>query len=70
MDGEGFEPSKAEPPDLQSGAFDHFAIHPNRILHSIKLSCRAVYQDLNLESSFVCFQEFEYDALPVKLYLP
>lgn len=29
MDGEGFEPSKAEPPDLQSGAFDHFATHPN-----------------------------------------
>jgi hypothetical protein len=23
--GEGFEPPKAEPPDLQSGAFVHFA---------------------------------------------
>lgn len=32
---------------------------------SIKLSCRAVYQDLNLESSFVCLPEFEYDALPL-----
>lgn len=32
MDGEGFEPSKAEPPDLQSGAFVHFAIHPNKNL--------------------------------------
>ena len=25
---EGFEPSKAEPPDLQSGAFGHFATDP------------------------------------------
>ena len=58
MDGEGFEPSKAEPPDLQSGAFDHFAIHP-------KKSYRAVYLDLNQESSFVYLPEFEYDALPL-----
>nr|DAX89741.1 MAG TPA: hypothetical protein [Caudoviricetes sp.] len=29
-----------------------------------------MHQDSNLESSFVCFPEFEYDALPIKLYLP
>src|SRR6266566_5238061 len=26
---EGFEPSKAEPPDLQSGPFDHFGTRPD-----------------------------------------
>lgn len=28
MDGKGFEPSKASPPDLQSISFDHSGIHP------------------------------------------
>ena len=29
MDGEGFEPSKAEPTDLQSAPFGHSGTHPN-----------------------------------------
>ena len=29
MDGEGFEPSKAVPTDLQSAPFGHSGIHPN-----------------------------------------
>jgi hypothetical protein len=28
VEGEGFEPSKAEPVDLQSTPFGHFGIHP------------------------------------------
>ncbi len=28
VDGEGFEPSKAEPSDLQSDPFDHSGTHP------------------------------------------
>ena len=28
MDGEGFEPSKASPTDLQSAPFGHSGIHP------------------------------------------
>ena len=30
--GEGFEPSKAEPTDLQSAVFDRFTIHPRNLL--------------------------------------
>ena len=30
--GEGFEPSKAEPTDLQSAVFDRFTIHPSHLL--------------------------------------
>ena len=30
MDGEGFEPSKAVPTDLQSAPFGHSGIHPLR----------------------------------------
>ena len=29
MDGEGFEPSKAVPTDLQSAPFGHSGIHPD-----------------------------------------
>ena len=31
MGAEGFEPSKAEPPDLQSGPFDHFGTRPDSL---------------------------------------
>ena len=30
VEGEGFEPSKAEPPDLQSGPFDRLGTPPER----------------------------------------
>jgi hypothetical protein len=41
MGGAGFEPAKAEPPDLQSGPFGRLGIHPSWILSSLRarLSC-------------------------------
>ena len=40
MDGEGFEPSKAVPTDLQSAPFGHSGIHPNYLLlYIVSLSC-------------------------------
>ena len=41
MDGEGFEPSKAVPTDLQSAPFGHSGIHPfiYRRDNSIKSKC-------------------------------
>src|SRR5258708_162164 len=34
MGGAGFEPAKAEPPDLQSGPFGRLGIHPDRTRRS------------------------------------
>ena len=35
MDGEGFEPSKAVPTDLQSAPFGHSGIHPYMLSFNI-----------------------------------
>ena len=37
MDGEGFEPSKAVPTDLQSAPFGHSGIHPYKNLFALTL---------------------------------
>ena len=44
MGGAGFEPAKAEPPDLQSGPFGRLGIHPSWILSSPRasLSCHVM----------------------------
>ena len=36
MDAEGFEPSKAEPADLQSAHFDRLYTHPKTFHHTLK----------------------------------
>ena len=50
VEGEGFEPSKAEPSDLQSDPFNHSGTPPKRtsfsfmrILKSIALAMRVLY---------------------------
>lgn len=37
VEGEGFEPSKAEPPDLQSGPFDRLGTPPERAPDSAEI---------------------------------
>ena len=43
MDGEGFEPSKAVPADLQSVPFGHSGIHPYKIKLTITLAFQPRY---------------------------
>src|SRR5512134_247848 len=45
VEGEGFEPSKAEPTDLQSAPFDRSGTPPNETGHysKISFSCQTTY---------------------------
>ncbi|KTD61013.1 hypothetical protein Lsha_1260 [Legionella shakespearei DSM 23087] len=43
VEGEGFEPSKAEPSDLQSDPFDRSGTPPKRTLFSFKIKGMSIY---------------------------
>ncbi len=43
VEGEGFEPSKAEPSDLQSDPFDRSGTPPKRTLLSFKMNRMSTY---------------------------
>ena len=65
MEGEGFEPSKPEAPDLQSGPFDRSGIPPATAVLLIKLSFPLVLSwqwDSNPQPA-----DYKSAALPIEL---
>ena len=60
MEGEGFEPSKAEPTDLQSAPFDRSGTPPNEAEHYqvFRFCCQSLgYRPLELKSEETCYAE-------------
>ena len=53
MDGEGFEPSKASPADLQSAPFGHSGIHPYKSRQSESNQQPIDYKSIALPLSHV-----------------
>ena len=60
VEGEGFEPSKAEPTDLQSAPFDRSGTPPNETGHYYKIlvSCQTTY-DKKLRCAVTCYEGTE-----------
>jgi hypothetical protein len=55
MDGEGFEPSKAQLTDLQSAPFGHSGTHPNKIQqYFVEADDRTRTDNLLITSQLLC----------------
>ena len=78
MDGEGFEPSKALPTDLQSAPFSHSGIHPLRaddrtrtdnLLITNQLLCQLSHIGISVVIKNGTYRARTYDPLLVRQML-